>query len=44
MLFSAFALVLIMGGTVPPALRSRLSVATGIRRSPPLILALDRPG
>jgi hypothetical protein len=44
LLLSAFALALMMGGTVPPALRSRLSVATGIRRSPPLILVLERPG
>ena len=44
LLLSAFALALMTGGTVPPALRSRLSVATGIRRSPPLILVLERPG
>jgi hypothetical protein len=44
LLLSAFALMLMMVGPVPPALRSRLSVATGVRRTPPLILALDRPG
>ena len=32
LLLTAFALMLMMGGPVPPALRSRLSVAAGVRR------------
>lgn len=44
LLLTAFALMLMMGGSVPPALRSRVSVAAGVRRLPPLIVVLDRPG
>ena len=44
LLLTAFALVLLMGGPVPPALRSALRVTAGVRRAPPLILVLDRPG
>jgi hypothetical protein len=44
LLLTGFALVLLMGGLVPPALRSTLRVTAGVRRSPPLIFALDRPG